>query len=223
MQQTWNDLLFAHWPVTLEVLRPLVPSQLQLDTYDGKCWVAITPFHMSGIRPRLLPPIPGASAFAELNVRTYVTYAGKPGVFFFSLDAASRLAVWAARTTFKLPYFFARMDVKEVDDWIHYRSDREGPAGPQLRAQYRACRPVELRQPGSLEHWLTERYCLYSVVRNRVFRAEIHHVPWPLQDAETQIFQNTMASAASIELPAIPQLLHFSKKIDVLIWRLKAA
>lgn len=122
IQQTWNDLLFAHWPVAQEQLRTLVPSQLALDTFDGKCWVAVAPFHMSGIRGRFMPPIPGASALPELNVRTYVTYGGKPGVFFFSLDAGSRLAVWGARTFYKLPYFFARMGMEEREGWIYYKS-----------------------------------------------------------------------------------------------------
>ena len=222
MQQTWNDLLFAHWPVSQDLLRPLVPPELPLDTYDGQCWVAVAPFHMSGIRARLMPPLPGVSALPELNVRTYVSYGGKGGVYFFSLDAASRLAVWAARATYKLPYFFANMGVQEVSGLIHYSSSRQsGPA--RFRAEYRPVKPIELRRPGSLEHWLSERYCLYTVNRGRVHRAEIHHQQWPLQDAEAEILENTMASAAGIELPAIPPLLHFSKKIDVLIWPLKKA
>jgi uncharacterized protein YqjF (DUF2071 family) len=222
MRQTWNDLLFAHWPLALEALQPLVPAPLQLDRHHGQGWVAVTPFHMSGIRARFLPPLPGVAAFPELNVRTYVTYNGKPGVFFFSLDAASRTAVGVARALFRLPYYFARMESREREGWIHYRSTR-GDRGVRLRAQYRSCRPVELRQPGSLEHWLTERYCLYTVAGGRVFRAEIHHAPWPLQDAEAQIFENTVAAAAGLCLPAAPQFLHFSRKIDVLIWRLRRA
>src|SRR5215469_8774148 len=122
MEQTWNDLLFAHWPVPPGALRPLVPSALALDTRDGKGWVAVTPFHMTGVRPRFVPPIPGLSGFAELNVRTYVKFGGKPGVYFFSLDAASRFAVWAARAAYRLPYFLASMEVKGNEDRIQYRS-----------------------------------------------------------------------------------------------------
>jgi len=133
MEQTWNDLLFAHWPITPEALRPLVPEMLQLDEFDGKCWVAVTPFHMTGVRPRFFPPIPGVTAFPELNVRTYVSVCGKPGVYFFSLDAASRLAVWAARATFHLPYYFAGMEVRERETWFHYRSERVG-GNARLRA-----------------------------------------------------------------------------------------
>jgi uncharacterized protein YqjF (DUF2071 family) len=220
MQQTWNDLLFAHWPVPQEQLRPLVPAQLPLDTYEGRCWVAVAPFHMSGIRARFMPPMPGPSALPELNVRTYVTYDGKAGVYFFSLDAASRLAVWAARKFYKLPYFLARMGVQEQGDWIHYSSSR-GNSPAEFRGRYRAVGGVQLRAPGSLEHWLTERYCLYTVSGGTVYRSEIHHAPWPLQDAEAEIQSNTMAAAAGIDFGSGIPLLHFSKKLEVLIWPLK--
>ena len=220
MQQTWNDLLFAHWPVSREQLRPLVPAELPLDSFNGQCWVAIAPFHMSGIRGRFMPPIPWTSALPELNVRTYVTYGSKPGVYFFSLDAASRLAVWGARTFYKLPYFFAQMHVQDREGWISYTSSRSNSPA-QFRGRYRPVTPVQLRAPGSLEHWLTERYCLYTVSGGSVYRSEIHHPHWPLQDAEAEIHANTMAAAGGIQLPFAIPLLHFSKKLDVLIWPLK--
>lgn len=227
MEQTWNDLLFAHWPVSPETLRQLVPSVLPLDTLDGQCWVAVTPFHMSGIRARWMPPLPGLSTFPELNVRTYVTYGGKPGVYFFSLDAGSRLAAWAARMTYHLPYFYARMSVadpdkdKEKDGWIEYHSLRNSRV--ELSGRYRPTGPVQLREPGTLEHWLTERYCLYTLVGNSVHRAEIHHEPWPLKDAEAEFSVNTMAGAAGIRLPEIQPLLHFAERLEVLIWPPKKA
>ena len=221
MVQTWNDLLFAHWPVPEERLRPLVPSVLPLDSFDGQCWVAVTPFHMTGVRPRFVPPLPGISAFPELNVRTYVTYGGKPGVFFFSLDAGSRLAAWGARASYRLPYFYARMRVAEREGWIDYHSRRSQDA--EFRGRYRPVRPVQLRTPGTLAHWLSERYCLYTVVRNSVYRAEIHHEQWPLQDAEAEIAENSMAKASNIELPKTTPLLHFAKQLQVLIWRLQKA
>jgi uncharacterized protein len=220
MEQTWNDLLFAHWPVEPSMLRPLVPQQLPLDDFDGKCWVAVAPFHMTGVRPRFVPSIPGLSAFPELNVRTYVTVGDKPGVYFFSLDAASRLAVWAARASYRLPYYFAHMEVRDSDGWIDYRSIRT-TGDARLRAKYRPRDPVQLRAPGTLEHWLTERYCLYTVARGSVYRAEIHHEQWPLQDAEAHISENTMASAAGIKLQESAPLLHFAKKLQVLIWPLR--
>jgi uncharacterized protein YqjF (DUF2071 family) len=228
MEQTWNDLLFAHWPIAPEMMRPLVPGVLPLDTFGGKCWVAVTPFHMSGIRFRGMPPLPGLSRFPELNVRTYVTVDGKPGVFFFSLDAGSLAAVWGARASYHLPYFHARMKVSEESGQIAYHSRRyqsvevkPGAAEKihaEFKGKYRPVAPVQIRQPGTLENWLTERYCLYAVKQGSVFRAEIHHAPWPLQDAEAEIEVNTMALAAGITLPEIPPALHFAKRLEVLIW-----
>jgi uncharacterized protein len=221
MQQIWNDLLFAHWPIAPEIMRPLVPSSLPLDTFDGQCWVAVTPFHMTGVRARWTPPLPGLSAFPELNVRTYVTHGGKGGVYFFSLDAGSRVAAWAARSTYHLPYFHARMQVADHNGSIQYRSIRNHDA--ELSAEYRPIGSVQIRESGTIEHWLTERYCLYTVVGDSVYRAEIHHHPWPLQDAAAEFSANTMARAAGIELPAIQPLLHFAKRLEVLIWPLKMA
>ncbi|HJT68744.1 MAG TPA: DUF2071 domain-containing protein, partial [Terriglobales bacterium] len=144
MQQIWNDLLFAHWPVSPEVLRPLVPSVLPLDAFNGQCWVAVTPFHMTGVRARWTPAIPGLSALPELNVRTYVTYKGKPGVFFFSLDAGSLLAAFGARLTYHLPYFFAQMKVSDENGWIEYQCERSQIA--EFRGRYRAVAPIRLRE-----------------------------------------------------------------------------
>ena len=175
MEQTWNDLLFAHWPINPNLMRPLIPSALELHTFNQQCWIAITPFHMSGIRARWMPLLPGLSAFPELNVRTYVTYGGKPGVYFFSLDAGSRIAAWVARKTYHLPYFHARMSSVPQDRWIHYHSIRD--SGAELKAKFRPTTPVQLRNTGTIEHWLTERYCLYTTHRNRVYRAEIHQNP----------------------------------------------
>jgi uncharacterized protein len=221
MQQTWNDLLFAHWPIDPKLMRKLIPSALALDTFDAQCWLAVTPFHMTGIRARFMPLIPALSAFPELNVRTYVTHGGKPGVYFFSLDAASRVAAWAARATYHLPYFHAQMSTVNRDGWVQYRSIRDSAA--KLDGKFRPIAPVQLRNPGTIEHWLTERYCLYTVHRDRVYRAEIHHQPWPLQNAEAEFSANSMATSAGITLPEVPPLLHFSKRLEVLIWPLKIA
>ncbi|HKR93983.1 MAG TPA: DUF2071 domain-containing protein [Candidatus Angelobacter sp.] len=221
MQQTWNDLLFAHWPINPDVMRPLIPSVLALDTFNGECWIAVTPFHMSGIRARFMPRLPGLSAFPELNVRTYVNYRGKPGVYFFSLDAGSRVAAWTARLTYHLPYFNARMSSIDREGWIHYHSIRD--SGAELKGRFRPVAPVQLRNPATLEHWLSERYCLYAMHHGRVYRAEIHHEPWPLQDAECEFSINSMATSAGIQLPPIKPLAHFAKRLEVLIWPLKRA
>jgi uncharacterized protein YqjF (DUF2071 family) len=175
---------------------------------------------MSGIRARGLPAIPGLSAFPELNVRTYVNLDGKPGVYFFSLDITSRIAVWAARTFYRLPYFPAHMSVSVVGDVLEYRSSRSG-SKVDFRAQYHPSAPVQLRARGTIEHWLTERYALYTVSRGHVYCAEIHHLQWPLQNANAQIGSNTMTSGFGSSLSATPPLLHFSKNLDVLIWPLR--
>src|SRR5215467_7737 len=219
MVQQWHDLLFAHWPVPLEQIRRVVPKELELDLFQGKAYVAVAPFRMSGIRARGLPPIPGLSRTPELNVRTYVSYRGIPGVYFFSLDAASLPVVWGARAGFGLPYFHARMSVKIVDSKIHYSSSRlHDPRPAEFRARYWPASEPRLREKGSLEYFLTERYCLYVVRSGKVFRAVIHHLPWPLQDAEAEIDVNTMTRPAGIELPTSKPLLHFSRFLKVLIW-----
>jgi len=222
MKQTWHDLLFVHWPLPSAVMRPLVPPQLELDTFDAHCWVGVVPFHMSGIRARGFPPLPGLSRFPELNVRTYVNYKGKPGVYFFSLDAANLPAVWAARTFYHLPYFHASMTSKDRDGTIHYFSRRHRIRA-EFRATYRPTSEVHLRPKGSIEHWLTERYCLYTTHGNKVYRGEIHHQLWPLQNAEAQLETNTVTAAAGIRLPETIPLLHFARRLEVLIWPLHRA
>jgi uncharacterized protein len=222
MTQTWHDLLFAHWPLPHAVMRPLVPTQLTLDTFDGHCWVGVIPFHMSGIRGRTLPLLPGLSSFPELNVRTYVTYGGKPGVYFFSLDAANLPAVWAARRFYHLPYFHAAMSSNELGGNIHYRSRRFRGAA-EFRGRYRRTSAIRLREKDSIDPWLTERYCLYTTHRSQVYRGEIHHQPWPLQDAAAEFELNTVAAAAGILLPCTTPLLHFARRLEVLIWPLRRA
>ena len=220
MAQTWHDLLFAHWPIPHTELRPLVPAELDLDTFSDKCWVGVVPFHMSAIRGRLFPPVPGLSRFPELNVRTYVTHSGKPGVYFFSLDAASLPAVWAARTFYRLPYFYAEMSSEDRAGSIHYSSRRHDGCA-EFRGNYRAVAPLQLSSSGSLEYWLTERYCLYTTHRQKVYRGEIHHQPWPLQNAEAAFKINTVAAAAGITLPDTAPSLLFARKLEVLIWPLR--
>ena len=220
MAQSWHDLLFAHWPVAAAVLRPLLPPQLQVDTFEGLAWLAVVPFRMAGVRLRGTPAMPGLSAFPELNVRTYVTYRGKPGVWFFSLDAGNSLAVAIARAWFHLPYFRARMSCSEQNGAVAYASHRDhsGAASAGLRGHYRPVGPIFLPQPHTLEHFLTERYCLYALDGSgRLICGEIHHPPWPLQRAEAEFERNTMTEPLDISLTAEP-LLHFARRQDVLVW-----
>jgi uncharacterized protein len=222
MTQTWHDLLFAHWPMPADIIRPLVPTQLTLDTFDGYSWVGVVPFRMSHIRRRFLPSLPGLSHFPELNVRTYVTHGGKAGVYFFSLDAANLPAVCTARRFFHLPYFYAAMTSQESDGSIHYSSCRRSSAA-DFRGHYAAIGEAQLSQKGSIEHWLTERYYLFTAYRGRVYRGDIHHLPWPLQNAQAELKTNTVAAAAGISLPHTAPLLHFARKLEVLIWPLRPA
>ncbi|HYX52641.1 MAG TPA: DUF2071 domain-containing protein [Candidatus Limnocylindrales bacterium] len=216
--QTWNDLLFAHWKYPLEHLRILVPAELQLDLFEGEAYVGVVPFWMSGVRGRWQPPIPGVSRFPEMNVRTYVRVNGIPGVYFFSLDAASRVAVWGARMFYHLPYFFAEMSVHSVGEKVHYKSRRlEPPAPAEFRGLYWPAGAVK-QQKSALENFLSERYCLYTVHRGRVYRAYIHHLPWPLQPADAEIDTLTVAQAQGLELPQEKPMLHFSRTLDVLVW-----
>jgi uncharacterized protein YqjF (DUF2071 family) len=222
MKQEWHDLLFAHWAVPVNVLRPLIPQTLEIDTFGGRAWLGVVPFRMSGVRMRGTPALPGFSRFPELNVRTYVVRDGKPGVWFFSLDAANAVAVWGARTLFHLPYFLAAMSCSEDAGWIGYESRRKDGRGSvaSLRARYRATGEIFHAQAGSIEHFLAERYCLYTAdEKGRVIRCEIHHLPWRLQLAEAALQENTMAAAAGITIPDLkPELLHFSRHQEVVVW-----
>jgi hypothetical protein len=221
MTQTWNDLLFAHWPVDAAILRDKVPSGFELDEFDGQAWLGVVPFYMTNVSPRGVPNLPWISEFAELNVRTYVRVGGDPGVYFFSLDAANPVAVGVARTMFNLPYFSADMSVDERDGWIHYTSRRSSSLVAEFVARYRPTGAVHAPVAGTLEHFLTERYCLFTVDRSfHACRVDIHHPPWPLQLAEAEITVNTMADASGIRLPAVAPLLHFSKRQDMVGWML---
>jgi uncharacterized protein YqjF (DUF2071 family) len=222
MKQEWHDLLFAHWAVPADVLCPLIPRTLEIDTFDGSAWLGVVPFRMTGVRARGTPAVPWLSQFPELNVRTYVVRDGKPGVWFFSLDAANALAVWGGRQLFHLPYFLAEMSCVEDAGWIRYeshRKDRRGLAA-SLLARYRAIGDVFDAVPGSIEHFLSERYCLYAAdAKGRILRCEIHHPPWPLQLTEAVFQENTMAAGAGITITdQKPVLLHFSRHQEVVVW-----
>jgi uncharacterized protein YqjF (DUF2071 family) len=220
MGQTWEELLFAHWPVPFEAVRAQVPARLEVEQHDGSAWIGITPFRVTGLRLRGTLPLPVISSFLEVNVRTYVRAAdGKPGIWFFSLDASSRLAVEAARRLYKLPYFHARISAERRDDWIDLECARLGERGRVFSGLYRPEGEVFNAVPGSLDWFLAERYCLYTTdERGTLQRAEIHHAPWPLQGAEAEIEITTLSP---IELDG-PPLCHFARRQDVLIWPLAA-
>lgn len=222
MTMSWVDLLFAHWRVPRDVLGSLIPEPLEVDTHDGDAWISVVPFRMEHVGPRGLPLPERLADFPELNLRTYVTHGGRAGVWFFSLDAASLPAVVGARAAFHLPYFHADMEVKQVGPWTEYVSRRKRD-GATFRGRYRSTDAVAA-PPGSLEHWLTERYCLYCADGlGRVHRGEIHHQRWPLLGAEAEIEENTVAchlAGAGLTLDGPPASVQISRRIDVVAWSL---
>jgi uncharacterized protein YqjF (DUF2071 family) len=221
MRQSWCDLLFAHWPVPQKALLPLVPRDLELQEFEGASWIGVVPFRMQGVMLRRLPDVPGLSAFPELNVRTYVEHRGRPGVWFFSLDAMNRAAVWTARRLFHLPYYYARMSVRREGERIVYDSQRQGGEDAlRFQASYGPTSSPYEAKGGTLEHWLTERYCLYAADRRRrLHTTEIHHLPWPLQRAEADIQVNEMLRPFDLPLCDTEPLLHFARRLDVVNWK----
>lgn len=220
MVQRWHHLLFAHWECAPTDLRPLIPPPLELDTFDDEAWIGVIPFYMSGVRMRGAPPVPTAHAFEELNVRTYVTLDGRPGVWFFSLDAASLLAVIGARLGVRLPYFRAWMQLSRDGDTISYRSDRWSLAGKpaSFHGRYRPEGHARQPVPGTLEHFLTERYCLYSSDGKRIWRGDIYHPEWNLHSASAEIERNSMIAAAGVGALGHAPLLHYANFQDVRFW-----
>jgi uncharacterized protein len=220
MTQTWRDLLFAHWPVDPEHLQAKVPPAFALDLFDGVAWIGVVPFRMTNVGPRGIPSLPGVSEFPELNVRTYVSAEGRPGVYFFSLDAGSALAVHAARKLLNLPYYLASMKVTPHGDGIDYQTRRDGAnATAEFSARYGPTGPAFAAARESLEYFLTERYCLYHIDRRGgPYRLEIHHPRWDLQLADAEFDRNTMAEASGIALPGRPPLLHYVKRQDTVAW-----
>lgn len=221
-RQSWNDFLFCHWPVPVDVIRARVPAGLELDLWEGEAWIGVIPFHMSGVTLRCLPDLPWFSAFPELNVRTYVKVGDRPGVHFLSLEADNRLAVALARRWYGLPYMRAKMAWSRVGhNALSFRSHRIEPGAPE--ADYEAvyqwsddAHPVER---GSFEHWLTERYALYVMSpRNEVWAGHVHHHPWPVRRAEIEIRTNTMALSHGIVLPDTAPHVLYAPGVDVVIW-----
>jgi uncharacterized protein len=221
MAMRWDDLAFLHWPVPLAALERFIPAGLQLETFDSHAWIGIVPFRMMAVHARGLPEIPGTNEFLELNVRTYVTDGTRPGVWFFSLDCANPLAVRGARVGFSLPYFDAKMQSLETNSGFDYSSTRthRGSPAATFRAQYEPSAEVIAATPGGIEHWLTERYCLYAQrPSGQVIRGEILHQPWPLQTCTVEILENTLCDSLGLSLPREPMLTHFAKRLEVHAW-----
>lgn len=220
MSMDWDDLCFLHWEVAPDALRRLIPDGLELDLFGGKAYIAVVPFGMSHVRPRFLPRLPGLHAFAELNVRTYVVRGGIPGVWFFSLDATNPMAVRGARRFFHLPYFDADMGVERIGETYRYKSLRTHHSAPpaEFQADYAPMGPAYRAPDGSLDDWLTARYCFYATDdEGSIFRTHVHHKPWRLQPASISITRNSMTAPIGIALDGEP-LAHFALKTRVAGW-----
>jgi uncharacterized protein YqjF (DUF2071 family) len=225
MKQRWSRLLFLHWPIAAEELRPLLRRGLTLDTYDGQAWVGLVPFVVTGARPVFAPAIPGVSNFVEVNVRTYVhDRGGDPGVWFFSLDASSRVAVRVARALYHLAYRFAEMAADVSGERVRFRSRRaeraSRPAGCTLEYEPRG--PVAPARPGTLDHFLLERYVLYAAKGDRLYRGRVHHSPYPAQDATVEGLTEDLIQAAGLVRPAGDPLVHYAAGVDVDVYGLAA-
>ncbi len=224
MRQSWHNLLFAHWPVAPEAIRHLIPQDLTLDTYGGQAWVGLIAFRLSGIALRGFPAIPPFNAFPEINVRTYVTRDDRPGVYFLSLDANNWAAMALARPWFRLPYTYAAINFREEGDTIHFTSRRQGSRTTQAEfsGSYRPIGEPCVSTPGSLEHFLVERYSFYTQDRRQeLCRSDVYHNSWPLQPAEANIVKNTLPLSHGIELPDVQPLLHFASGTQAHIWPLR--
>jgi uncharacterized protein YqjF (DUF2071 family) len=232
MHQNWAKLLFMHWRIDAKLLRPLIPFQLEIDTFDDSAWIGVVPFTMWGIRASFLPPVPGTTAFHELNVRTYVHHRGVPSVWFLSLDAANKLAVWGARKFYCVPYFYAQMSLEQTGNTIRYSSSRNdrGGAPAEFHATWNigevpgaqaSLQSTPRLAPSSLEFFLTERYCLDTVHNGKHYRARIHHEPWPLQRAQLISLNSSMIESHGLPTPQGDLHLLYSEEIRVAIWPLK--
>jgi uncharacterized protein len=224
MHQTWGKLLFLHWRVPEERLRPLIPERLIIDTWEGTAWVGVTPFTMWNVRPTFLPPMPFISETHELNVRTYVHLDGVPGVWFFSLDAANPLAVYGARLGFHLPYYRAEMELREEGRTIRYRSRRTHRDAPpaEFEASWTTGEPLPDAAPETRDFFLVERYCLYAENRGKLYRGRIFHRPWPLAEATLIQLSSTMLEAQGITTPTEPPVLHQQRdSLHVEVWPLE--
>jgi uncharacterized protein YqjF (DUF2071 family) len=220
LAQTWLDTCFLHWPVEPEAVRRAVPHELPIETFEGRAWVTITPLFIRASRPRLVPPVFPWASFPEVNLRTYTTVDGKPGIYFLSLECASAVAVAVARAIYRLPYRLARIAMRREGPRTTVRSRRIGPGPRQvgLAVGYQPVGDPVTTAPGSLDHWLLERYCCYGVDRLLgVLRTEIQHPPWRVRGADVEVRENTLASAHRLPLQGEP-LVHLGDRQDVLFW-----
>lgn len=215
IRQSWLELTFLHWAFDPAVVRPLIPAELELDLWEGKCYVGLVPFILAGITHPKAPAVPWLSRFNETNVRTYVwDRYGRRGVWFFSLDAARLAAVVGARISYALPYYWAKMRVDREGRQVLYRSRRRH--GPPGETNIAVTPGATIGEPSPLEVFLTARWRLFAYQRGRLFRADIDHPRWPLQAAAVDRLEETLVRAAGLPAPRGEPLAHFSAGVRVM-------
>lgn len=226
MYQSWRYLLFLHWVVPVEAIRKQIPTALEVDTFEGNAYIGLVPFTMKGVRPPWLPALPGLSNLHEVNVRTYVHFEGRdPGVWFFSLDASLTPAVLGARAVYHLPYFRARMSMKIQESSgvsIDYSSKRlwPGPKPATCSMRYEPRGKPDPAKVGTLEHFLAERYILYASKADRLYKAQVHHSPYPLQPGAVFDLKEDLIAAAGIERAKEEPMVYYASGVDVEIFPL---
>ncbi|MCJ7842651.1 DUF2071 domain-containing protein [Lederbergia sp. NSJ-179] len=220
MTQTWNHLLFCHWPIDEKVIQPLIPPEFELDKFAGKAWLGVIPFQVTDMRIRGLPKPPYLHTYLELNIRTYVTYKGTPGIYFLALDADKWSAVWGGKIGALLPYRKANMEMQERKNRIHFQSKPLDPSQKErtLSIQYQPISESYSPTTDSLEYWLFERYCFFILFKNRVFRGDIHHNHWKVSQAVAKIDQPFFFTLFQNRHDA--PLFHYTRKKQAFMWML---
>lgn len=225
MKQTWKNLFFAHWPIPVEYLRPYIPSSLHIDTFDGSAWLGVVAFEMEGIYFRGLKAMSVTPKFTEINVRTYVHFNGKPGVYFLSLDVGDRASLLIASRWYRLPYQPAQITFKREKDTFHIQSIRnQKTINPiEFMGEFVPLSDVYYPQKGTLDHWATERYCLFSTDKlgKQLYCGEIHHSAWPIQKVEGAIDRNSLFTPFQLRPSETKPIVHYSRGLDTLFWNIK--
>jgi uncharacterized protein YqjF (DUF2071 family) len=224
MRQSWSNVLFTHWPISAELLRPHIPRSLEIDTFDGTAWLGVVVFIMEGIYLRGLTALSVTPKFAEVNVRTYVQRNGKPGVYFMSLDVGDLASLMIAKRWYRLPYKAAQISLQKEDQTFLCKSLRKEKSNVPIgfHANYIPLSGVYLSKKELFDDWLTERYCFFSTdKRANIYCGEIHHQPWPLQKVDIEICKNSLFTPFQFDLSEEKMIAHFSKGLDSLFWNIK--
>jgi len=223
LSQEWRDLTFMHWKVDPKRLKPHLPDGLEIDFFQGDAYVGVIPFVMKNVRPKSLPSVPGISTFAEFNIRTYVVKDGQPGVFFLTLDAKSLMTCFYAPRAYGLAYRYAKAKVKKQGETLHWHSRRTSD-GVQLIGSSTPSGSIQTADSATLEHFLFERYCLYTEHKGCLRRAYVYHQPWNFHEAEVNLETNSLLESYDMGLDVLaPDLVHYSKGLPVKTWSIEVA